>query len=98
MAHSDLENKGKNIFRFGTEGALYIGIRKRELDMRKSVSVQNFTKSLPPIFTKDHMVYMKNGKVYRVYRQSSDYGVHEYMRSQGFDPKDIVRIDLVPAK
>jgi hypothetical protein len=95
---SDLENKPKNIPEFGTEGALYIGIRKRELDMRKSVSVQNFTKSLPPIFTHDHMVYMNNGKVYRVYRQSSDYGVHEYMRSQGFDPKNIARIDLVPAK
>ena len=98
MAHSDLENKGKNIFRFGTEGALYIGIRKRELDMRKSVSVQNFTKSLQPIFTHDHIVHMNNGKAYRVYRQASDYAVHEYMRSQGFDPKNIVRIDLVPAK
>jgi hypothetical protein len=27
---SDLENKPKNISEFGTEGALYIGIRKRE--------------------------------------------------------------------
>jgi hypothetical protein len=66
--------------------------------MQKSFSVNSFTNSLPPIFTHDHMVYMNNGKVYRVYRQSSDYGVHEYMRSQGFDPKNIVRIDLVPAK
>ena len=96
MAHSDLENKGKNIFRFGTEGALYIGIRKRELDMRQSVA--QFTKSLPPIYTHDHIVHMNNGKAYRVYRQASDYAVHEYMRSQGFDPKNIVRIDLVPAK
>ena len=66
--------------------------------MRESVSVNSFIGSLPPIFTNDHMVYMKNGKVYRVYRQASDYAVHEYMRSQGFDPKNIVRIDLVPAK
>lgn len=66
--------------------------------MRKSTSVNSFTNSLPPIFTHDHMVYMNNGKVYRVYRQASDYAVHEYMRSQGFDPKNIVRIDLVPAK
>ena len=66
--------------------------------MRKSVSVSDFTRSLPPIYSHDHMVYMRNGKVYRVYRQSSDYGVHEYMRSQGFDPKNIVRIDLVPSK
>lgn len=76
--------------------AFLYGIRKRELDMRQSVA--QFTNSLPPIFTKDHLVYMKNGKVYRVYRQSSDYGVYEYMRSQGFDTKNIVRIDLVPCK
>lgn len=66
--------------------------------MRKCVSVTEFTKSLPPIYSHDHMVYMRDGKVYRVYRQSSDYGVHEYMRSQGFDPKNIVKIDLVPTK
>jgi len=66
--------------------------------MRKPISVNDFIGSLPPIFSHDHLVYMKNGKVYRVYRQSSDYGVHEYMRIQGFDPKDIVRIDLVPAR
>ena len=98
MTQSDLENRPKNIFRFGTGSAFIYGIRKRELKMEKSVSVQSFTNSLPPIFTKDHMVYMKNGKVYRVYRQSSDYGVHEYMRSQGFDPCDIVTIRVVPTK
>lgn len=64
--------------------------------MRQSVA--QFTSSLPPIFTHDHVVHMKDGKAYRVYRQSSDYGVYEYMRSQGFDTKDIARIDLVPAK
>ena len=66
--------------------------------MRKSVSVQDFTRSLPPIYSHDHLVSMRNGKVYRVYRQSSDYGVHEYMRSQGFDPCDIVSIRVVPTK
>jgi hypothetical protein len=64
--------------------------------MRQSVA--QFTKSLPPIYTHDHIVHMKDGKAYRVYRQASNYGVHEYMRSQGFDPKNIVRIDLVPSK
>lgn len=66
--------------------------------MRKSVSVNSFIGSLPPIYTHDHIVHMRDGKAYRVYRQSSDYGVYEYMRSQGFDPKNIVRIDLVPCK
>lgn len=66
--------------------------------MRKSVSVNSVIRSLPPIYSHDHLVYMRDGRVFRVYRQSSDYGVHEYMRSQGFDPCDIVSIRVVPTK
>jgi hypothetical protein len=41
---------------------------------------------------------MKNGKAYRVYRCGSDRAVYAYMRSVGFDTKEIVRIDLVAKK
>lgn len=41
---------------------------------------------------------MKNGKAYRVYRCGSDRAVYQYMRSQGFDTKEIVRVDLVAPK
>ena len=66
--------------------------------MRESVSVDSFIGSLPPIYTHDHIVHMKNGKAYRVYRCGSDRAVYEYMRSQGFDTKEIVRVDLVAPK
>jgi hypothetical protein len=72
--------------------------RKREFKMRESVSVDSFIGSLPPIYTHDHIVHMKNGKTYRVYRCGSDRAVYEYMRSQGFDTKEIVRVDLVAPK
>jgi hypothetical protein len=41
---------------------------------------------------------MKNGKAYRVYRCGSDRAVYAYMRSQGFDTKEIVRVDITPKK
>ena len=63
--------------------------------MRESVSVDNFIGSLPPVYTHDHIVHMKNGKAYRVYRCSSDRAVYEYMSSNGFDTKEIVKIDIV---
>lgn len=63
--------------------------------MEKSVSVQSVVRSLRPIYTHDHIVYMNNGKAYRVYRCDSDHAVHQYMRSKGFDTKEIIRIDLV---
>lgn len=72
--------------------------RKRELKMRESVSVDSFIGSLPPIYTHDHIVHMKNGKAYRVYRCGSDRAVYAYMRSQGFDTKEIVRVDITPKK
>ena len=66
--------------------------------MQKSFSVKSFTGSLPPIYTHDHIVHMKNGKAYRVYRCGSDGAVYRYMRSQGFDTTQIVRIDLAEPK
>lgn len=66
--------------------------------MQKSVSVNSFTKSLKPIYIYDHLVHMSNGKAYRVYRCGCDREVYEYMRSVGFDTKEIVRIDLVAKK
>lgn len=84
---------------FGTGIALYIGIRKKERKkMEKSTSVNSFIRSLPPVYTHDNIVHMKNGKAYRVYRCGSLGAVYRYMRSQGFDTNDIVRVDLVPAK
>ena len=62
------------------------------------MNIKTFTKSLKPIYIYDHIVHMQNGKAYRVYRCNSDNAVHEYMRSQGFDTKEIVRIDLVTPK
>lgn len=72
--------------------------RKRELNMRKSVSVKSFTRSLPPIYTHDFIVRMKDGKAYRLSRCSSDRQAYETMRSNGFDTKDIVRVDIAPKK
>lgn len=66
--------------------------------MEKSVSVNGFIGSLPPIYVHDHLVRMKNGKAYRVYRCSCDREVYEYMRSKGFDTKEIVSVDLVAPK
>ena len=62
------------------------------------MNIKTFTESLKPIYTHDHVVHMKNGKAYRVYRCGSDRAVYEYMRSQGFDTKEIVKIDLVAKK
>ena len=58
------------------------------------MNIKTFTESLPPIYTHDHVVHMSNGKAYRVYRCGSHRAVYAYMRSQGFDTKEIVRIDL----
>lgn len=66
--------------------------------MKKSVSVKSFTRSLPPIYTHDFIVRMKDGKAYRLYRCGSDRQAYEYMRSQGFDTKEIVRVDIAPKK
>lgn len=66
--------------------------------MEKSTTVNSFIRSLPPVYTHDNVVHMKNGKSYRVYRCGSLGAVYRYMRSQGFDTNDIVRVDLVPAK
>lgn len=74
------------------------GIIKKRKKEKKKMNIKTFTKSLKPIYIYDHIVHMKNGKAYRVYRCSSDNAVHEYMRSKGFDTKDIVRIDLVTPK
>jgi hypothetical protein len=62
------------------------------------MNIKTFTESLKPIYIYDHLVHMKNGKAYRVYRCGSDRAVYAYMRSQGFDTKEIVRIDLVTPK
>lgn len=66
--------------------------------MEKSVSVDSVIGSLPRICTHDNLVHMSNGKIYRVYRCSCDREVYEYMRSVGFDTKEIVKIELVPPK
>lgn len=66
--------------------------------MEKSVSVNSFLGSLPPVYVYDHLVRMQNGKAYRVYGCGSDRAVYQYMRSQGFNTKEIVRIDLVDPK
>lgn len=60
--------------------------------------INTLIKSLPKVYTHDHIVHMSNGKAYRVYRCGSDAAVYNYMRREGFDTKQIVRIDLVPAK
>ena len=62
------------------------------------MNIKTFTESLQPIYTHNHVVYMKNGKAYNVYRCGSDRAVYEYMRSQGFDTKEIVKIDIVSPK
>ena len=62
------------------------------------MNIKTFTESLKPIYIYDHLVHMKNGKAYRVYRCGSDRAVYEYMRSQGFDTKEIVKVDLIPKK
>ncbi|NDH09425.1 MAG: hypothetical protein EBY16_07420 [Gammaproteobacteria bacterium] len=74
------------------------GIIKKRKKEKKKMNIKTFTKSLKPIYIYDHIVHMQNGKAYRVYRCNSDNAVHEYMRSQGFDTKEIVRIDLVTPK
>lgn len=62
------------------------------------MEIKTFTKSLPRIYTHDHIVHMQNGDAYRVYRCSCDREVYEYMRSKGFNTKEIVRVDLVASK
>ena len=62
------------------------------------MNIKTFTESLQPIYTHDHIVHMSNGKAYRVYRCGSHAAVYQYMRSQGFDAKEIVQIDLVAPK
>jgi hypothetical protein len=88
----------KNLFLIGTEDALYRGRKRRKKEKRKKMNIKTFTESLKPIYIYDHLVHMKNGKAYRVYRCGSDRAVYEYMRSQGFDTKEIVKIDLVAKK
>ena len=61
--------------------------RKRELNMRESVSVKSFTRSLPPIYTHDFIVRMKDGKAYKLSRCSSDRQAYETMRSQVSTPR-----------
>jgi hypothetical protein len=79
---------------------IYIEVEKEEKEerKRKKMNIKTFTESLQPIYIHDHMVHMKNGKAYRVYRCGSDRAVYEYMRSVGFDTKEIVKIDLVAKK
>jgi hypothetical protein len=72
--------------------------KRRKKEKRKKMNIKTFTESLKPIYTHDHVVHMKNGKAYRVYRCGSDRAVYEYMRSVGFDTKEIVKIDLVAKK
>jgi len=62
------------------------------------MNINTFTESLKPVYIHDHLVHMKNGKAYRVYRCGSDRAVYEYMSSNGFDTKEIVRIDIVAPK
>ena len=66
--------------------------------MQKSVSVKSFTRSLPSIYLYDHVVRMKNGESYRVFRCGSDAAVYAYMRSLGYDPKDIMSVQTVAPK
>jgi hypothetical protein len=63
--------------------------------MEKSVSVKSFTRSLPPIYTHDFIVRMKDGKAYKLSRCGSNRQAYEIMRSNGFDAKEIVRVDAV---
>ena len=72
--------------------------KRRKKEKRKKMNIKTFTESLKPVYTHDHVVHMKNGKAYRVYRCGSDRAVYEYMRSVGFDTKEIVKIDLVAKK
>lgn len=88
----------KNLFLIGTEDALYRGRKRRKKEKRKKMNIKTFTESLKPIYIYDHLVHMKNGKAYRVYHCGSDRAVYAYMRSQGFDTKEIVKIDLVAKK
>jgi hypothetical protein len=66
--------------------------------MRESVSVESFTRSLPPIYIHDFIVRMKDGKAYRLSRCGSDRQAYAIMRSNGFDTKEIVRVDIAPKK
>ena len=77
---------------------LFLSFEQLKKEKRKKMNIKSFTDSLQPIYTHDHIVHMSNGKAYRVYRCDSDRAVYAYMRSQGFDNKKIVRIDLVAPK
>jgi len=72
--------------------------QEREFQMEKSVSVQGFTRSLPTIYLYDHVVRLKSGASYRVSRCHSHREVYQYMRSLGYDPKDIVSVTSVTPK
>jgi hypothetical protein len=63
--------------------------------MEKITNVNEMLATLPKITTHDHAVTMVNGKRYRVYGCFNHAQVYKYMRSQGFNAKDIVSVDLI---
>ena len=60
MTQSDLENRPKNIFRFGTITAFIYGIRKRELKME----MIQITKNTSAMVRNGKVIYLiQNGKI-----------------------------------
>jgi hypothetical protein len=56
------ENPQKNIFGFGAGSALYIGIRKRELKMKKFRSYRSYSSSYRPYGSDDGYDYHKENR------------------------------------